>query len=326
MDNRFPYIEVTGSYEEIGYAIGKRTGSMVRKIVKQLRQNTSNYLTLLEKSKRYYSYTKKIFPHLINELNSIAMGAKVDAYEYFFINNSEVADNFKERCTTVVSFNSTGAIIGHNEDSDINTLSQLFILKAKVNNTTFFGINYAGEVPGVAASINNHGLVQCINSLNQETQFGVPKNFIARAVLECETIEEAIALIQKIKHASGYNHVLIQGKNVVDIEIAGNHSAVEKMKETPYAHTNHYLNPQMLSFEKSRSESSIHRYKRARELAKLNMTYQNIIDLLSDTTDSNYPICRAKDTIASLIFQPQHKKIKICKGHPCAGQYKEYSL
>jgi len=327
MDSKFPYIEVSGSHEEIGYVIGKKTGPIVRKIVKQQRQNIPNYLTYLEKSKKYYSYTKKIFPHLINELNAIAMGAKVSAYEYFFINNSEVADIFKERCTTAVSFSPTGAIVGHNEDSDINTLPQLYILKATVDDTTFFGINYAGEVPGVAASINSHGLVQCINSLQQTTaQFGVPKNFIARAVLECKTIKEAIALIRKIKHASGYNHVLIQGKKAVDIEIAGNQIAVEKIKETPYIHTNHYLTLEMRQYEKFRSKSSVHRYRRARELVKLNMTHENMVGLLSDTTDSSYPICRAKDTIASLIFQPQLRIINICKGHPCAGDYEKYSL
>lgn len=327
MDDIFPYIEVSGSYEGVGHAIGKRTGPIVRKIVKQQRQNIPNYLTHLERSKKYYSYTKKIFPHLINELNSIAMGAKVNVYEYFFINNSEVADSFKERCTTAVSFNSTGAIIGHNEDSNINTLPQLYILKATVNDTTFFGINYAGEVPGVAASMNNHGLVQCINSLHPTTtQFGVPKNFIARAILECKSIEEAAELIRKVKHASGYNHVLVQGKKVVNVEIACDHIAHEIKKEASYIHTNHYLIPEMLQYEKSRSESSLHRYKRAHELVKRNMTYQHMVDLLSDTSDSNYPICRAKDTIASLIFQPQLKKIEICKGHPCAGQYKEYSL
>lgn len=336
MINKFPYIEVSGTYEDVGHAIGEEMKDVIVEDIDLRQQNIKNYNSHLEKSKEYYEYTKSVFPNLIDEMNAIALAAGVSEYEYFFVNNREVYDPSEEddaknmvqpdHCTSVVSFNSDGAIIGHNEDWDLQAIKQLYILKATVNGRTFLGVNYAATVPGVAASMNDCGLVQCINDLYQTNKFGIPKNFLARAILECKDLHEAENLVSHTNRASGFNHVLIQGKNLVNIEIAGDKMAVERVSNNTYVHTNHYLSKEMKHLEKFHTKSSQARYLRALEIIKTNMTTEDMKSLLSDTKNSDFPICRKDDTIASIIFEPSRGIINICRGHPCAGEYFKYNL
>jgi len=168
-------------------------------------------------------------------------------------------------------------------------------------------------------------LVQCINYLNQAVKVGVPKFFLARAVLECRTLDEAERIIRKTPCASGFNHVLVQRNEVRDIEIAGDKVIVEKVVAKPYVHANHYLS-YLKSLEKSRTASSVARYQRARELIKNSMSQVEMKRLLSDTDDRLYPICRKDATLGSAIFLPNKKEAYICSGHPCVGKYLKYRI
>jgi len=325
----FPYIKVIGDYWDIGTAIGTRMGDKIRQVIFQHEREVPDYHNLLQESKKYYTFTKSVFPHYIEEMEAIAAAANVPSEKYFFNNNREVYDVAEkydhDHCTIAVSFNQNGAIIGHNEDWHISALDSLYVLHATVNGTTFLSLNYAGAIPGVAAGVNSWGLIQCINDLYQINKFGVPKNFLARAILGCHSLNEAIGLIKDTKKASGFNHVLVQNKQVINIEIAGDEVVVDPILTETYVHTNHYLS-NLKQLEKFHTQSSQCRYDRAIQIIKPNMAVQNMKDLLSDTKDTDYPICRPEETIASLVFEPDRGVVYIAKGHPCQNSYEEYSL
>jgi hypothetical protein len=174
--------------------------------------------------------------------------------------------------------------------------------------------------------MNNYGLVQCINDVYQTKQIGVPKNYIARAILEVKSLDEAEILIRNTPKASGFNHVLAQGNEIRNIEIAGNSIGIQKVIDKPYTHTNHYLTDELKSLEAFHTKSSEERYKRASELLKDNLSVQDIKNILSDTKNQEFPICRPDETIGSAIFMPSELKAYFCYGHPCAGVYKEFFI
>jgi predicted choloylglycine hydrolase len=333
MAKQFPLIKVSGSYADIGHAIGKTMAFQIKKSLTDHKKEIPDYSDYLEKSKKYFDYTNTIFPQYISELEAICESAGVDKYDYFFSNNREVYDVAEkydaqsavthDHCTIAVSFNGHGAVVGHNEDWHISALDSLYLLKATINEITFFSLNYAGAIPGVSAAINNFGLVQCINDLYQTNQFGVPKNFLARAILECNNINDAEKLIKNIRRASGFNHVLVQGESGLNIEIAGDKISTQQF-DTNYVHTNHYLSSELRDSEKFHTVSSEARLFRASELIKPGMTVAQMQSLLSDTQNRKNPICRGNETIASIVFDTSAKEVYISHGHPCSNPYQLY--
>lgn len=329
-------MEVSGTYADVGRAIGKKMGEQIRKIVAEVKMETKNYGDYLTKTKPYFDLTKKIFPNLVVEMEAIAEAAGVLREDYFFINNREVYDAAEawdkedatnlDHCTIAVSMSENRAIVGHNEDWSISVIDSMYVLKATVGGTRILGLNYAAAVPGVAASMNSWGVVQCINDLHQTAEMGVPKNFLARAVLECRTLDEAEKLVRETPKGSGFNHVLVQNGEVRNFEIAGQQVAVQKKRDGNFVHTNHYLTSEMQKLEKFHTKSSEVRYKRAMELVRPNMTKEEMAALLSDSENKEYPICRPDETVGSLVFQPINGQVDVCYGHPCAGKFNSYNL
>lgn len=336
MAKTFPYLEVSGTHREVGAAIGKMWSRKIQESVRWRWENIPDYQQHLERVRSYEAATREIFPQLVEEAESIAEAAEVPFLDYFFINNTEeysvdeewVKKNVPivEHCTIAASLNDKGVIVGHNEDWAADAIDTLYVLSATIDGTTHLGLQYGAALPGCAATMNNWGLVQCINDLYQSTQVGVPKYFLARAVLECKTLDEAETLIRKTKRASGFNHVLAQNHEVRNVEIANSTVAVEKITRGSYVHTNHYLSPEMKGLGKFHTKSSEARYQRAMQLVGPNMTKEEMIGLLSDTKNPEFPICRADATIGSLVFVPYEREVWICYGHPCAGEFVRYKL
>lgn len=331
----FPLVEVTGTNDQIGLAIGETMKNQIQKEISERKINIKNYDQEITKTFPYLEVTKKYFPQYLDELKGIADGSGVTFQDIFFVNNQEVFDTSEEHdrqdiatdhCTITVSFGPHGPIIGHNEDMEGN-LDVMYLLKATdTKGNSFFGLNYATGLPGCAASINSHGLVQCINSLNQEAKIGVPKFFLARAILDAKTLAEAENIVRNTPRASGFNHVLIQENTVINIEVAGSDIDVQKVEGQPYVHTNHYLSPKLKSMETFRTKSSDARYATATQLIHNGMDSIEMKHLLSDTSNPEYPIRRQGETVGSLVFIPHQHLVQINYGPPNIDTFIDYSI
>jgi hypothetical protein len=332
---QFPYLEVSGSYRDIGNAIGETFRDRITFIINNRKQEIPSYDTLLAKTYDYFLVTLKTFPQYIDEMTAIARAAHVGTADYFFANTEElylseyvrtVMEHPHDRCTIAVSFSGNEPIIGHNEDWLLDSIDNFYILKATIGNTTFLSLSDMSVLPGACASFNDYGLVQCINDLPQQATTGIPKNFLSRAILECQTLDEAEKLLLQSKRASGYNHVLVQNGELRNIEISGSDYDIERISQHPYVHTNHFLSKHMRKYETERSDSSVARYDRAKKLIRNSMTVDDMKSLLRDTKNTQFPICRADSTIASVIISPHTNEMLVCYGHPCAGEYSSYRI
>lgn len=332
---KFPLLQVSGTHRDIGLAIGEMQRERIRNRMEVRRAKIPNYMSYIEKLPEYIEITRKYFPKLMEEVEGIVTASGVPFDEFFFaqardlypfyIEGDADTDIDDDHCTVAVSFNEDGVIVGDNEDWTMEALDDLYLLKATVDGTTFFGLQYAVSIPGEAASINSWGLVQCITEIHPTPQFGVPKNFVSRAILEARTLEEAEKIITNTPKASGYNHVLVQGDRVWNFEIAGEDYAVERLEEEKFVHTNHFTSDKLKKDEEYRTKSSVFRYERAQRMNKDNLDLEGMKRLLCDG-QGEYPICRPNETIGSLIFQPKKGLIQVCYGMPSVGGYVEYKL
>lgn len=339
MIKTFPYLEVTGNNRDLGSAIGEMFRGKIQEVISDRKHYIRKYQEHLGQTGPFIKETKKAFPHLVSEMEGMAEGADVPFVDLFFHNTPEIYDRTREwnreqaqtedHCTIAVSFTERGPIIGHNEDWAIDSLDELYVLKATVNGTTYLGLNYATFLIGCSATLTSNGLVQCINELHQESHIGVGKYFVARAVLDAKTLDEAASCIQQTHRASGYNHVLVQEKELVDVETAGMDIDIEKQASRPYAHTNHFVSDHMKVFEKDEAthhKNSYDRLARVNELVRNDMSTADMMALLSDTKNTMYPICREDATIGSIILEPLQKRIHICYGPPDRGTFVPYTL
>jgi len=339
MIRTFPYLEIKGTHYEVGRAIGEMFRGKIQETIEDREKIIPHYSLYRTKSEKYAKAAESEYPKLMDELRGMAEGAQVSFLDLFFHNcpeaydkellvewDREMAETEAEHCTIAVSFNEKGAIVGHNEDWGIESLDELYILKATIGDTTFLGLNYASWLSGTSASLNNWGLVQCINELYQETNIGVPKCFVARAILECKTLDDAIKMIVNTKRASGYNHLLVQGDYVWDTEIAGHDIDIQKLERQPYIHTNHCISKHMQEYQLFAKKNSIARFERATELVKPTMSFDDMKALLSDTQNQKYPICRENVTIGSVIIEPKTFTMHICYGMPSTGTFIPYEL
>lgn len=123
---QFPYLEASGSYEDIGHAIGEMMRIQIQTALSEDKKEIPDYPGCIEKSKKYYEFTKTIFPQFVAEHDAICEAAGVNKYAYFLSNNREVYDVAEtydikhavshDHCTIAVSFSPSGVIVGHNED------------------------------------------------------------------------------------------------------------------------------------------------------------------------------------------------------------------
>lgn len=336
MIKTFPYLEISGTNYEVGTAIGEMFRGKIQETIAKRKHYIRKYEEKRSQISRYAAAAKKIFPHLVDELKGMADGGDVPFNDLFFHNCPEIYDHTlewdreqaqtDEHCTIAVSCTQKGVLIGHNEDWTLDSMDELYVLKATIGETTILSLDYATFLLGSSAGINNWGLTQCINELRQTPAIGIPKCFIARAVLDCKTLKEATNLIADIPRASGYNHVLAKENDAIDIEATAKSIDIEELKGQPYVHTNHSISKHTKKEEASASKSSLARYERANQLVRNNMTMEDMKKLLSDKENALYPICRENITIGSVIIEVREKIMHICHGAPDHGMFVPYRL
>ena len=184
-------LEVSGTPEDIGFAIGQADANSIQKQVLQLAEfretertwQDSSYLQELLTAARYF------FPEYVLELEGMARGAQVE-YETLLVWNCrgdlplsddaipESAKHFPEGCTTFLypAAKSSVAVIAHNEDGPPELDGHCCWLSVRQENGSKFStFHYPGMLPGHTFSVNSHGLVQTINNIRvDDLQSGIP--------------------------------------------------------------------------------------------------------------------------------------------------------
>ncbi|HIH25446.1 hypothetical protein J4476_04080 [Candidatus Woesearchaeota archaeon] len=335
----FPFIEVSGDYYDIGFQIGSRFKKQFKKALsfnfKALKNSSKDIDYFIDLSSKDLVFTKKYFPHLINEIKGMADGSGVDSDLLWLLNDEDILLDSVTKCTTIVSRRNDNIFLYHNEDFYSDFIDNMYVFKVNLNNKIkILGLNYAGLILGSSTSLNSFGLIQCINSVYHNSfKRGIPKNIISRAVMESKSLNEAVRIISNKNSGSGYNHVLVKDNKIFDVESIGSDSKVFDIRSSSYLHTNHYL---YSKFDKDAENipSSVSRYDNALSLLKYSMPLDHgkIISVLS-SHDGSGTICRHRSrklpesTIASIIVDSNNLKLYLSKGYRCRSRiYDGYSM
>ncbi len=267
---------------DLGHQLGERFG---KEFEVGLGRRASDPLwgERVDRAQDLLDICESFFPHLIEELEGYARGAKADFRELWALNLEDELGEIvpSEKCTSMVT--NGGLLIGHNEDWETGAEDAVCLLKKTVGDLTIFEFFYYNTLGGNAVGVNSNGFVHAVNSLSSsDLQFGVPRNVLARWFSETDDPDSDFRRMASVPRSSsyGYNLVSSQG-DLWCIEATAKKQNLLR-PETPFVHTNHYVGELKVFEATQNSTSTYERFEIASKGLKPKMSVTELINLSGD--------------------------------------------
>jgi hypothetical protein len=306
---------------------------------------------------QFVSAIKKWTPDLLEEIHGLAEGAGIDfdtmlvlqLPDECFIHGAAIAG---ERCSSL-GFAKTGArpaCVAQNMDvpSFADGLQLVLHIKQPDSDLEAFVLTQAGCIG--LNGMNNRAIGICCNALWQlgHCRDGLPVACIVRGILQQRSEEDAMAFLDRIKHASGQNYVLGGPDRVYSFECSA--SRIETFKPKGHDdvvwHTNHPLVNEDYTtvYRTLRANEAELAKKEANTRARLRclenrLTGDAVRDvalvkaILASRDPARYAICRRKEdqgagfTFASTIMVLSEKPVfYVAPGPPDVTPYEVLSF
>ena len=291
---------VTGQPDDIGYRLGELARPMMVAYMQQSaawkqvsRWRGHPFVEALWRAAEAY------FPALVAELDGMAAGLGWPVEDVFLWNcRGELIHNAPDGCTTLAAVSGNARFIAHNEDGDPYLRERCFLVDVQpAGKPGFVSFYYPGSLPGHTFAASRAGLVQAINNLRiRVPAVGVPRMILARAVLDTNSLDEAVALLRDMPRASGFHHTLgcVGDSRLVSVEATVQRCSV--VADTlRFGHANHLVHDGCDSEGQIITDSSRDRQVRVNALLPAlgaPVTDDALLRVLSDQAPSGLPIYR----------------------------------
>jgi hypothetical protein len=352
--NTIEQFETGGSHHEVGLAIGTHFADAINRFFNSYGRLQQQLLPFYHTStgKNYYqaflTLHRERYPAYMAELEGIAEGAKRPFEEVFLVNlrgeylglmpqTPQTGNNSVQGCTDCLVLTAESALIGHNEDGSPASLGQLYVVTVNLDEgPTFSALSYPGFLPGNAFGFNQAGILHTVNHVApRPIKVGLSRHFLARALLDARSLDEAIGNITESDRASGFNYNIgsLSERRVVSVEVAAERHHVREVQGY-YAHTNHYF--ELNGQEQEITPSSRKRLERSLALNREAPPGEagHVLALLGNQSDRDYPIYRdatlpdVDATLCSALYDLDSRELRIYYDHPVnePGKYLKFSI
>jgi isopenicillin-N N-acyltransferase-like protein len=262
-----PVIVLEGSARERGRIHGEALKPTIRDFVgiwkSQLHKATGmhpdRYLDRFLAETELLAAVERWTPDLLEEVNGIAEGSGIELNtilalqlvdeEWWYRREqaSLVSDPGGEHCSALGVFDRRDLAPVVAQNLDVNAFydgyQAVLHIKEPASPIEAFVFTTAGFI--AMNGVNNKGIGICCNALLQlnHARDGLPVAFVHRGVLAQSTLDDAIAFIHRVKHASGQNYIIGSPEAVVSYECSANQVSEYAPFEgaTRLYHTNHPL-------------------------------------------------------------------------------------
>jgi hypothetical protein len=337
--------EVEGGHREVGFAIGRRFGDRIHTLFNNYGFLQEQLLPFHHSSSGqglYHAFLElheQRFPDYLAELKGVSLGAERPFDELFLVNlrgeygglmalermDKKPKESASEGCTDCLVLTPDVALVGHNEDGTPAALGGMFVLRAKVaHQPRFTALCYPGFLPGNAFGSNAAGVLHTVDSVSpRQVRVGLGRHFLARALLDAASLEDAIERVTARGRAAGftYNIGSVGERRLVSAEVSPDFHHIHEV-QGHYVHTNHYVH--LTDVAQMMGPSSRVRLARAQTLCQASPPAgaADVLSLLGDEDDDSYPVYRtasAPDGSATLctgLFDLDGRQLQIYSGHP----------
>jgi len=325
--------------------VGEACTDQLKDLISQYQDSPpkgSSWEECLKSCLPYIAATKRNYPYIIEEFEGCARATGIDSLELFTVATDELwADhvNSARHCSDIIvcpPATDTDILVGHNNDLSPGQINLISAVEWNISGkSAMFTIGPGGIF--ISVGINTQGISLTGSELTStDNKVGIPGAFIARAVLNAETFEEAINIATNPDRASSYHNIICTPYpgQVVGIEGSATAYGLIYPEDGQLIHTNHYLSPQMQKFEGHPDYlSSIERQRRLVEIlmtTKRPISKTAILNILKDHGKdgiaSENTVCRhssESETTFSTLFNLTQGSVELALGHPCQNEFHE---
>ncbi|OUR78486.1 hypothetical protein A9Q83_07605 [Alphaproteobacteria bacterium 46_93_T64] len=331
-------ITASGDPYSIGFTLGQATAETVHTITvhtdefveTERKWQGSAYLETM------ISASRQVFPEYIRELEGMSDGTGISFERAFLWNcrgdlvwgddiSPALAADLSEGCTTLIipGTNDGPDIISHNEDGTADFHGSCTWVKVKPDNGPGFeSFLYPGMIPGHTMGFNYAGIVQTINNIRvHDLKPGLPRHFICRAILDCTSMDDALALLERSDRASGFHHNLGSAKEgrLVSVEAPASDCLIKEVTGNASAHANHLISEKLKDKPQSITTSSTVRQLRADELLSENTLEEKgptgiLFDIKPGSEILRSPVDGGDDygkTLATGVFEMTRESVSV---------------
>ncbi len=239
-------------------------------------------------------------------------------------------------------------LVGQNWDWLLHAFDTLVVLEVEQPNDrpNYVTVVEAGLL--AKATLNSAGIAVTTNALvtsDDRGQAGVPYHVLLRLLAECETVTDAIRLIQAVPRASSGNYLIASGDDVaVDLETApGDHARVswQLPSDGILIHTNHFIDLPDGVDEVSvyAMPDSLVRLQRATARLRepgVAWDVDSLAEVLGDHAGWPDSVCchpnprgegsKQWATVMSVVMSPAERRMWLASGNPCQTLFDEVIL
>ncbi len=261
---------------------------------------------------------KALFPTVWEELQGLAEGLDLPPEQVVAWNcRGDLMSNVPDGCTTVQIPGDVPAI-GHNEDGLPGFRGHAFVAEiAPDDGPAFMSFCYPGSIPGHTFGANAAGMVQAVNNLRLRGVVAqLPRMGLGRAILACEELDDALALLERHNASGGFHMTLAQAGDarVMSVEFGGGACSARQI-EAPAVHANHALHLGERAANQTITGSSRDRQARATQMIGDGIT--DPLSILRDTGGAGLPIHRRspddpdnENTLATALFRIEKSSVE----------------
>eukprot|EP01084_Bolivina_argentea_P142068 249599_1 len=347
----YPIFNATCSnHYDCGYSIGQQAKTRIKRYIStypNMQDLRHCLLTGCSVDLRdLVFYNQDIWPQYYEEMQGIAAGADVDemdihllTFKHEILSLRQTKEKVLQDEGSDILMNEKGILrfegFGHNEDGWSQMEQIGFFSHYNINKETdFFAFDYPGSLIGHGFGFNKYGLAISTNILfpsNVSTQ-ARSIYFLSRAMYDAQNISHAINIINDYKineNVCSYGISINLGyldKNdnnkitIVNVELSNNDVSIQYYSENEQPYGYHYDMYLRLNVQQEIDVSSEHRLNRTQEIIQQNgipKHEQDIVQILGDVSDSEYPIYRSGNspdsaaTLATAIFDLHGQSVSI---------------
>jgi len=360
-------IEASGSHREVGRQVGEAARDSIAWGLDAYAARFEGlagfgFGEAVDRARAYLRPAEDYTPQALEQLRGMAEAAQVPFERLFALNCSEEftcradASWPAEHCTSFAVVAGGLPLAGHNEDwypEEIEAQTVRIVrVRGRWSAASYISAGPAYNLPitGVTAA----GFSSAANTVYyRDERAGVPNNLLLATVLCQPDLEHARDVIAAAPRARGSNHLLCDARGRVwDLETSGERWAFLDGSPPPpeaassgatalFAHTNHYVSPELAPGDASRSEGSRLRRERAERLLlegleagidlvelgrRVLCDHENAPCSICDHWEDDDPDPDQSVTTASMVWEPAEGRAHIAAGQPCASEYVTFGL
>ena len=354
----YPHIRVSGDPITRGRQLGEQAADRIARSVEIYREVFEHYAgwdwdQVMEYALRFRPEIEAYEPKYLWEMEAIAQGAGLDPRDVLAINVrtevmfAAVARHSAQECTAFAALpevtQNGHVLLAQNWDWKPQTTETVIILEAEQEHgPNFVTVVEAGLL--AKAGFNSAGIGLVTNALVSDQDLGnpgAPYHVILRAILDAETITDALRAVLRQPRSSSANYMIAHRNGLaINAEAApGDFSRVclQHPDDGICIHTNHFTDQtfNLKDVVLWDGPDSVFRYQRLRQLIKKTngaLTVEDVEGFFSDHINHPSGICTHPDprleladqyaTVASLIMDLAENKLWVADGFPCNTPYR----